>query len=503
MTNADTTQSPPIERTSSAHAAPHRTSRSIATSPWVPIPKRVRLVIVGAVILFAVSCDIAAMVNSSRTGSAPLLAFSTFTYLAVLIAPLVAYDPEKQGWFHPLVFCTLKTVALVLPRSIPLFVYGMTEHAVLALSPEELTDLVAYGNFLGALALLSTYLGFYCVKNPKIPNLRFHARVNLSRMIVVGIGISGAALLFLVYLSGSFSQHFLNLSLNRQSKVFVEDASTYGQLAAIAPLFALTLTIALAYRPELVRRAYFWVLTLCALACIYLATGKRSTVLAPVVMGTITWMLTVRKVPLLRLAIAGCVMAVVFASMTAIRIASVHAGSLEEVWQRADFDPESLGAWQTSEFSTRAGSYSSMYPILHYVPNESPLLWGETYLTILFRPIPRSIMPSKPMGTDYRAGAEFFNAVWGIPPGPVAEAYWNFHIPGVIGVFFLTGVFYRWMANFYLKYRAHGAAVFLYLFFVNGFVPGENAITGLMQGTFLALVALFACGALRLFRPNT
>ena len=52
----------------------------------------------------------------------------------------------------------------------------------------------------------------------------------------------------------------------------------------------------------------------------------------------------------------------------------------------------------------------------------------------------------------------------GIPPGSVGEAYWNLHVPGVILVHLLGGVFLRFAARFrVLKRKRSGEWVTLLL----------------------------------------
>lgn len=469
-----------------------------AENPWVSIPDGIRYAILLVVSLYAGICGFLALAHPEQNAATPLLVLSSVFYLGMLVLPLVVYDDEKHGWFHPLIFLSLKVLILTIPRRTPLFLYGLTEHAVLQLSVEELTTLVAYENFLLALALLATYAGYTLVRQSWMPRLRIHPAVRLPPAIVASALITSVALVLLIGLSGSFSQHFLNLSLNVSAKVFEGDATAYTLISVFVGLLATALVLLLAYRPQQIRRPLFWILALLALGAIYLATGKRSHVVNPVLLGAVTWMLTVGRVPLFRLLLAGAVVFVAFSFMSVIRGASTNAGSLEEVWARADFNFTGAAVAQGEEFNARAGSYNSLYPILHYVPEQSPLLWGETYLTILLRPIPRALMPSKPRGTDFRAGVEFFNATWGVPPGPIGEAFWNFHIPGVIVVFFLTGAFYRWLVDFYRQYRGEGIVTVLYVTVLNGFSPTENVITLLMHAFLVWLILAYITGALRL-----
>lgn len=472
-------------------------------NPWVPIPRLARLFLLGGLFVFTAVCVTGALLNSSSNPSMPVLAASTAFYLAMVSLPLVIYDKEKHGWFHPLFFSTIFCVALKgLPRSANYFINGLSEHAVLPLGEEALTRLVAFENLLQGLALASMYWGYHFFRNPVTPRLRTEPPKTLWLAVAAAGIVSAIALGLYIRLSGSLTQHILNLSLNQTAKVFEEEFSGVGHLVNMAQWFAMILIVALAYRPALIRNGFYWGLCIVALVMVYLASGKRSILLAPIAIGSIVYLLRVGRVPLFRMALVALGMIGLFLGLSLLRGASMGARSLNDIVE--GLQERSSGAVDSSfsELNARAGSYSSAYPIYHYVPNEFPLLLGESYLTIIARPIPRALWPDKPRGTDFRAGALFFNAAWGIPPGAVAEAYWNFHIPGVIVVYFLFGLFLKWIAELYVRHQQSGVVVVLYvttLFALQQ--PAENSITGWMLGLLPLLIFGFATKAIR-FGPS-
>ncbi|HVK75365.1 MAG TPA: O-antigen polymerase, partial [Kofleriaceae bacterium] len=90
------------------------------------------------------------------------------------------------------------------------------------------------------------------------------------------------------------------------------------------------------------------------------------------------------------------------------------------------------------------------------------LLYGSSYLAIVTLPIPRGIFPEKPTMVDGQVGRVFFGLDAGVPPGGVGEAYWNFHIPGVVAVYFLFGVFHAWLARLFLRHGQQPAVIALF-----------------------------------------
>ena len=471
--------------------------REDSDHPWLRMPDGVRFFLLGALAIYALVCVLGALSHTAENAASPYLAVSTFVYLTTLAIPLITFDRNNHGWFHPLVFGTLWTIVKSLPRRTEFFIFGLKDHAVLPLSSEDLTRLVAYENLLCALALVSLYAGFYSVRNLRVPRLRLRAPRRLW-LVVAGAGVIGAITLSIyIRMSGSFSQHLINLSLNSYAKSFVTDnIGMIGLLSTTSQWFAMLLAVSLAYRPSALRKPFFWVLCLISLAMVYLAVGKRAALVNPIITGALVWMLTVRRVPVIRLLLLGAAMVAGFGFLLVVRMAATQSRNLGDlkaiVSENAD---ESITAG-LDELSYRLGGYSSVYPILYYVPDQSPLLWGSSYFMVLARPIPRAIWRNKPRGTDFRAGMTFFGSAWGIPPGPMAEAYWNFYIPGVIGVFFIFGLFYRWLANIYLKYRAHGIIVFFYAYALFALIPTEDGITKWLQELIPVILFTFAAGVI-------
>lgn len=462
-------------------------------NPWVPMSKGARAVFLGVLGLYTAMCVVGAPLSGAPNGA--LLAASTLFYLGMLAIPLIAYDDEQHGWFHPLMFGTLFMMVKGLPTRASILIFGLDEHAVIAASAETLTGLVAYENFLNGLSLLALYAGFHFVRRPPVPRLRWREPRRLWAVVIAVFAIAGLGMVVLIGFSGSFSQHFLNLSLNAASKQFEREVTGIGHLATAAQLPAWVLAIVLAYRPELLRKPWFLGLGFVALALVYLATGKRSLLLSPVAVGAVAWMMATRQVPVFRLLLIGAGAFGLFSVLLLVRgVASTGAKDLNDLGVIMAERAEGTFSASLDELSYRAGGYASIYPILHHVPEEVPLLWGESYLTLLARPIPRVIWPSKPRGTDFRTGVTFYNSPWGVPPGAVGEAFWNFHIPGVVGIFFLFGIFKRWLCRVVLQYGEHGFVIFFYAFTTLIFAPSENTVTQWMLTLLPALLFAAATG---------
>ncbi len=85
--------------------------------------------------------------------------------------------------------------------------------------------------------------------------------------------------------------------------------------------------------------------------------------------------------------------------------------------------------------------------IVQAVPTSLPYQWGKTLVTWVTAPIPRTIWPNKGLvaiGPIIAKKVYGLNALTtGVPPGLVAELYWNFGWAGVLAGMFLFGVLLR------------------------------------------------------------
>lgn len=148
---------------------------------------------------------------------------------------------------------------------------------------------------------------------------------------------------------------------------------------------------------------------------------------------------------------------------------------------------------------------SGIYPLLYYVPDRDPLRWGATYLAIPAAPIPRAFWSGKPHASGKTIALRYYGTDNNtIPATAVGEAYWNFHIPGVIVIFALWGIFLRWVWNITKASMrtAPGVAV-IYLLTIYSLEPFTESVYRWMHATVPAvLILLLLTGYLRVSITN-
>ena len=90
--------------------------------------------------------------------------------------------------------------------------------------------------------------------------------------------------------------------------------------------------------------------------------------------------------------------------------------------------------------------------IINSVPEKMPFEHGETFLALLYAPVPRTVWPDKPalsVGKDIAHQVYGYSQknLAGIPPGMPAELYLNFGYPGILLGFFLVGILLKKLFN--------------------------------------------------------
>ena len=88
--------------------------------------------------------------------------------------------------------------------------------------------------------------------------------------------------------------------------------------------------------------------------------------------------------------------------------------------------------------------------IVEGIPHKLEYMHGKTMAVWLIAPVPRELMPNKPLiHSGPIIGQNIYGLrVSGVPPGIVAELYWNFHYAGVIFGCILFGGFMRYSYEF-------------------------------------------------------
>lgn len=414
----------------------------------------------------------------------------------LLLVPIVFYRPS-YGWFHPLVFGLFYAFLNHL-RRLDIYRTGLQWHAALpGWSPEHLTGVLTYELLLQALGLGALYAGYFLSPRIGLPAVQFRTPPRLGTKVMATVMFSAGIFAAYMQTRGGIINHILSWGKGRNEVLAGAFYwQFFTQMGMIACLSWLTMDRRSTSNP------LFWGCTLASLSMAFLSGGSRSSVIYFMIMGLMAWLLRERKIALTRIVAIALSGLLIMGALGNLR-ESTYSGKID--WNvfrskpaaTSTTDGSALSAG-LSEVSTRSSVYAGVFPILALVPHQVDYIQGSSYMAVLTLPVPRGLWPAKPGLIAGMVGETFFNAPVGMPPGPIGEAYWNFGIPGVLGVFTLFGLFSRWLATAFASYTHQPAAIVLYVITLFLFPePTGLAIIAWLMMLVPAIGFLVAIGAIR------
>ena len=401
--------------------------------------------------------------NSARF----MVLVSGLAYIGVLALPIF-YSPTRDGYLHPLVFTSsVMMLNTVLGRT-DVLATGIDYHSGLrGWSQPSLMPLVTYVNVIASIALLAKYGGFYISGSTSITTVQFKNRPNNLFLPLLAIWwlFGVLALYIIIQGSGGLEAHLSNMNRGSTTKVIVANERLLGAAAFVVQSTIVIPVMYAAFRDKGHRSIIFIGLVLISAAMAYVMAGRRSAIVNPAFFAIAIWIYKERKLPLVRVIIIGIFL------FFFVAIGSVYREQNRRLGRGVNWNflegltIEQLAEKSMNELSDRAGSSDAIYPIVAKVPTRIPFTYGLNYFENLYRFIPRAIWKDKPDGIGITCAEVFFNRYeqGGVPPGALGEAYWSFHIPGVILVFFLFGAFLRLISNTFERYPNAIGIVVIYV----------------------------------------
>ena len=474
----------------SAYAPPSPAARQAAEPPSAFLPVhllyRVSIIVVYAIILLTIILNVEV---NRKSPAFILLCIAQILNFAVILFPVIFYKPSF-GWFHPLVFYTCQYLLFQF-RSYATYLQGISHHRALPeYSVEDIVLLVSFALTLHAVSTLAYYFGFWFGPNLKVPSISFKQPRRLALKALAAVLFSVVIFWLYVERQGGLSEHLLSWQMGRHEAL----AGDYYwilliKVSAMACLLWFSLHRRAVYQP------LFWVCSLASIVINFLSTGSRSTVVVFFIVAVLVWMLREKKFAPARIIGIGLLGVVLISFLGGFR-SRLWKGEISLTSENDDTTIVEYFEQGAVESAERAWTNSGLLPILARVPDEVDLLYGSSYFAFFTLPIPRSIWPDKPGQVGGLVGDVFFNSPAGTPPGPIGEAYWNFHIPGVVIIFFIFGTFQKWLAQSFIKYQRHPAAVLIYLTVLFTIDPSTPAVVVCLMLVVPLLALLRLVGAL-------
>ena len=462
-----------------------RSTKSFTASALVPISLANRSFICA---IFLAIFLATAMVHLFQGDVSPGLLIWLLVFLFASVVPLVTHQ-SVCAWFHPIAFGCLYSVVDLL-RSFPIYAWGLDyHHALSGFSRDQLNHLLSIELMLMTVGLVTYYAGFAFCRPTFVPQIRFVKPRHLGIKLVIAQLIGVIFFVLLMRERGGLSAHVESWGIGR-STAFA--GSLVFVLLPFLKVGIFSLLLYLAFRPKSLYSPVFWSFVALSLTGIFLATGSRSSVIAPLVIIFMIVMLRRRSFSMAMPIATVMVGLFVLTTLGDFRRSTFQSSGPDwNILTSLDFFNRDLKEI-TLELTNRSGVARGSLPILQDVPDQVSYLHGESYLAALLLPVPRKVWPDKPRQIGGRVGATFFGVQAGIPPGAVGEAYWNFGYLGVPLIYFMFGGFHRWLMQFFLKYQRMPVAIVFYAVSLFVFrIPASNAFVGYaLSLASLLLVAL-------------
>ncbi len=447
-------------------------------------PERL-LVLVSYVGYFACALVLAA---TSPSPGIEWLLLALAGFLVVRVAPLLWWR-RSFAWFHPFTF--LVVIELFrLTRRVGVYGFGLAEHRALpGFGPGQLNHLLAYELVLLTLGLAAYYLGALVLPAPRAPQLVLRSPRHLRLKLLAVVAISTAVFLVYIGMQGGLGAQILSWRESRH----VSLAGEFYIINLINVASAACL-VWLALEPGVWRSPLFWATSALALTMMFLSTGSRGMPVQQLIIGACLVMLTRRRITYLSTALI-----LIFSMALVGMLVGLRSGNqdvLSDVIADTTF-AESIDVAKR-ELIERSSVADGTLPILARVPDDVDFLYGSSYAAALLVGVPRALWPDKPKMIGGQVAEVFFRGLGGVPPGPIGEAYWNFHVAGVVICFALFGIWHRWLARLYA--RNHGAPGAL-LFVIAVLMcpsPASVGLVAMLQSLVPVTALLWLSGAVRL-----
>ena len=455
--------------------------------------QRLRAMMLGVPFCYFVVTGTLALLNNENS--------SVLAYLGVLLLATVMFAPAAMmpgiGPAHVLVFPALWWFANLAGRQTTTVVSGLSEHVALpGVTASELNLLFAQLQLLTAVGHAALILGYFLFRKPAAPLLEVRPATFIRAKTLIIIGCSAIVLALYERLVGGFEGMLLIRGMNRVMRDELRGGGHFTVLLSI-PVFLSYLLYAI--WPLARKSPLFWATFGFALASSFLVSGSRAALFYPLIILLLIHYLLTGNLPKLPL-VASVIGAWLLIGMIGI-FRTEHFGAKSVDWGLfSDYEIGDYFDASSTTIVTRATQRYGSLPALYYVPDDQPLLLGSTYLRVLLAPFPQALLPfDKPLAAGRLNGQTFFSIDAGVPCGPIIEAYWNFHVPGVIILYFILGVISAYVHRWYIANRSVAGAAAFYVLFIFYFKFESDALVQFIQATVIIFcLFVFFCGFPRL-----
>lgn len=431
--------------------------REAAGSPFVALHWPLRTTILATVLVVQVVLPFLAVIVHGSTqplAGTRMLLHAVGVFLVLL--PLIFYRSE-YGVLHPLIFPALYGFAKGVFKG-AMYGVGMLfdgdildaplwHEALAGMAQREIAIASVRYSMMSILALVTYYLAFFCGPRIPVPRLRQvtprYVSVKMGAVVTLAVTVAMAY----IVAQGGITQHMASWILGRYRAM-----EFHGPVIVLIKSGSVALFVWYVFGRRVLWNPFFGLSAFALVPALFLSTGSRSAIIYPFMLLLMVWMIRHRRLPTVRAVGLAAVAFVLFGVLGLVR-SSVYGSGDVDFTAIQEFDLGVAVEYARHEAEGR-GAQDAGVGVVGSVPKDVPFLYGESYLGALLFFVPRAVWPDKPRGIGAIYVSEVYGQgedSYGIPVGPVGEAYWNFDLPGVVLIFFLYGIFHRWLATFLLR----------------------------------------------------
>ncbi len=280
---------------------------------------------------------------------------------------------------------------------------------------------------------------------------RRHARpirpTRLYALVAVILATSLISTFLYISFTGGFDSRFLSAKRTPIPGLDLAGLGyqSFGALRFLASLaiFAHLLVLCDLLKPN--ARGRRWkiplALSLFLLACtLPFYASVRSVIATNFILSSAVFYYSTKTLPILKIAASGTLVLTLISLMTLLRAERNDTSALSK------FNPLTQ-AFDSLILNRNQVELAKTAHIIEALPGTLDHQYGKTIAIWLAAPVPRSLWPDKPL---IQPGPVIGNRIYnqdraGVPPGFIAEMFWNFHLPGVFLGCLLLGSFLRYL----------------------------------------------------------
>lgn len=487
------------------------TDLSATGNPFLAIGPVQRFVVVAYLLIYRGFFP--AIAASGGIGASDLLLeryLMELAYTLLLAYPFLFYRAD-WGWLHPLILPTVYTIAKDLGKN-PIQLFSPIDNplvnlavetpsvaAALVLPDDALATMRLGEAFIRCLALLVYYLAFHALRTPRPPRVEFREPRNLALYAAFGIAVT--TLITLAFIASMGGVTSLVVAMRGGRVALFQGQGQFLVISGFGLILA-SLWFSHSKRPLLDLPLLIGLFVTGALTL--LTSGSRSALIYPIIVLVLVWSKRQGRLmigPAVGAALAGLVILGGFGAVRQDYNSDTIDTSVFEISRLPELVTRALGetAVRDSEESNLAAFAGA---------NNNGLLLGQTYVGAAVFWLPRAIWPDKPRSADaYNMWYNFVGnpvgtplperGYWGIPVSGVHEAFWNFHIVGVLAFGVLMAFVHKYAVAAVLANQQAPAAWLIYIYIVLNFVGTAISFIDVARDIGLLIGFLYICGVLR------